>query len=95
MIGIRVPTGLLEKINALIDAEGVDRTTIILRALRYCVAVEGKVTTDNEYLNRINTIDQNVIDIASGVKDVQELKDLLMGQQRTINTLLHLIPKEE
>ncbi|MDV0442364.1 ribbon-helix-helix domain-containing protein [Methanorbis furvi] len=95
MIGIRVPTDLLDKINALKDAEGVDRTAIILRALRYWVSIEGKVTTDNEYLNRITSIDQNVTEVALGVKNMQELKDLVMEQQKTINTLLRLIPKEE
>ncbi len=93
MIGVRIPSDLLSKLDALKDEEGIDRTALILRALRYWVLIEGKVTADAEYLHRLAQIDASIAHISSGMEDVKQLKNMVSEQQQVINALVKLIPR--
>ena len=59
MVSLRIPSDLLKDLDAHREHECADRTTIILRALRYWLKIDGKVTTDNEILTRLSEIEQS------------------------------------
>lgn len=99
MVSLRIPSELLKDLDAHREQECADRTTIILRALRYWLKIDGKVTTDNEILTRLSEIEQNSKEIKNGFleyqEDVKDLKRIIAQQQATIDTLLRMIPKDK
>ena len=98
MIGLRIPIELLDKVDQLKEIEETDRTTIILNALRYWVKIEGKVTTDNEYLTRLKNLDENnsaLLKIAERHDaELAEMRKIIAQQSTTIDTLLEKIPRK-
>ena len=114
LVSVRLPIDLLKQLDELKVKEGRDRTAVIVQAVKYWVSVQGKITTDHEYLNRLRVLDENVESInvhlselnasiderLRDIRDensieIKELRGLLAEQQKTINTLLRMIPKEE
>lgn len=114
LISVRVPADLLQKLDVLKQEEMLDRSTLIVRALKYWVSVEGKITSDQEYLTRLKNIDQNIDEVNTQIQkftqdigeniaksteeylhEIKELRGLLSEQQKTINTLLRMIPKND
>ncbi|MCZ0859710.1 hypothetical protein O0S10_00535 [Methanocorpusculum sp. MG] len=93
MVGLRVPTDLLEKIDAQRGKESIDRSTFIIRALRYWTAVEGNITTDHEFMKRLEDIENNVNKITEDVNTIKQLYELSSDQQKAINALVKLLPK--
>ncbi|HJJ61991.1 MAG TPA: hypothetical protein O0X21_00765 [Methanocorpusculum sp.] len=99
MVSLRIPSDLLKDLDAHRERECTDRTTIILRALRYWLKIDGKITTDNEILTRLSEIEQNSKTITETFQeyqgDVKELKGIIAQQQATIDTLLRMLPKND
>lgn len=114
LVSVRLPVDLLKQLDELKVIEGRDRTAVIVQAVKYWVSIQGKITTDHEYLNRLGTLDENVDSINHHLSElntsiderlreirdensieIKELRGLLAEQQKTINTLLRMIPKEE
>lgn len=93
MVGLRVPSDLLEKIDAQRDKESIDRSAFIIRALRYWTSVEGHITTDHEYMKRLEDIENNVNKITEDVNAIRQLYELSSDQQKAINALVKLLPK--
>lgn len=92
MIGVRIPSDLLMKLDKLKDEEGIDRSALILRALRYWVSVNGKISTDAEYLNSIKKIEENVEIIQTDISDIKNLREQVSEQQKVIATLVKMLP---
>ena len=95
MIGIRIPTDLLEKIDRMKEEAGADRTTVILNALKYWVKTGGNVTSDAEYLTTIKMIATDLQSIMRNETEIEKLHNIIAEQQNTINSLLRLIPRNE
>ncbi|MCZ9312428.1 MAG: ribbon-helix-helix protein, CopG family [Methanocorpusculum sp.] len=114
LVSVRLPVDLLRQLDELKEKEGRDRTAVIVQAVKYWVSVDGKITTDHEYLARLGNLDQNIdcinqslTEIRTGFNDrlteikrenateLRELRSLLAEQQKTINILLRMIPKDE
>lgn len=93
MVGLRVPADLLEKIDAQRDKESIGRSSFIIRALRYWTSVEGPITTDHEYMKRLEDIENNVNKITEDVNAIRQLYELSSDQQKAINALVKLLPK--
>lgn len=101
-ISIRLPVDLLEDLEILKQRDGIDRSVLIIKALRYWVSVEGNISTDNEFVNQIHELKEaveifqkNISAVsASYEKETAENRQLLIEQQTTINTLLRMIAKE-
>lgn len=94
MIGLRIPSDLLIKIDKLKDDEGIDRTALVLRALRYWVSVGGKISTDAEYLNSIKNIEEKVETIQTDICDIKNLREQVAEQQKIISTLVKMLPEK-
>ena len=98
MVSLRIPSDLLKDLDAHREHECADRTTIILRALRYWLKIDGKVTTDNEILTRLSEIEQSSKEMKNSFLEYQgDIKDLIgiiAQQQATIDTLLRMLPKD-
>ena len=103
---VRFPADLLKKVDALKDRDGVDRTSIINRAVRYWVEVDGKVISDNEYqktianlIAKIQELKQSQTEVVGAnntiAAEIKEYRTLLTEQQKTINRLIELLAKEE
>lgn len=93
MVGLRIPTDLLEKIDAQRERESIDRSAFIIRALRYWTAIEGHITTDHEYMKRLEDIENNVNKITEDVNAIKQLYEISADQQKAINALVKLLPK--
>lgn len=93
MISIRIPSDLLTKIDMMKDKEGIDRTALIIRALRYWVAIEGNVTIDNEFLNRLDKLEKYMGTIANKINSETDLRDQVSEQEKVIGALVKMIPK--
>ena len=102
-ISMRMPKELVTKIDKLKEKEGVDRSAIINKAVRYWTDVAGNVTTDHEYLIRLQTIEENTTQLRNDLdkviqtseSDKRHLQDLINKQQDTIDTLLALLSKKD
>lgn len=106
-VSLRLPKDLATKVDYFKDKEGVDRSTIIIRALRYWLEVDGHVTTDHEFMKRLDTIEsesemlrktfqQNIEKTAVAFeKERQTYQELILKQQLTIDALLELVAKRE
>ena len=102
-ISIRLPLDLIDDLNKLKEKEQIDRSAIIVKALRYWVSVQGHVSEDNEYLNQIREIKTRQEEMKTQLdkmlmqyeNEARENRALLAEQQKTINTLLRMIPKED
>ncbi|HJK10107.1 MAG TPA: ribbon-helix-helix protein, CopG family [Methanocorpusculum sp.] len=106
-VSLRLPKDLATKVDYFKDKEGVDRSTIIIRALRYWLEVDGHVTTDHEFMKRLDTIEsesemlrktfqQNIEKTAVAFeKERQTYQELILKQQLTIDALLELVAKQE
>ena len=97
MVSLRIPSDLLKDLDAHREHECADRTTIILRALRYWLKIDGKVTTDYEILTRLSEIEQSSKEMKNSFLeyqgDIKDLKGIIAQQQATIDTLLRMLPK--
>lgn len=93
MISIRLPSDLLTQIDVLKEKEGIDRTALIIRALRYWVSIDGKITTDNEYLTRIDKLEKEMSIIAETIENERELKERISEQEKVIRVLMQMIQK--
>ena len=102
-ISIRLPVDLIDDLNKLKEKEQIDRSVIIVKAIRYWLSVDGNVSTDNEFLNQIREMKSELNEVKSLMgetishyeKESAEMRTLLTEQQKTINTLLRMMPKEE
>jgi metal-responsive CopG/Arc/MetJ family transcriptional regulator len=94
-VSLRLPKHLATKVDDFKEKDGTDRSVIILRALRYWLEVEGNVTTDNEFLNRLSHIETDLSDLKKNAdlfeKERQNYQEVILKQQNTIETLLGLI----
>lgn len=91
MISIRLPTDLLSQLDSLKEEEGIDRTALIIRALRYWVSVNGKVTTDNELLTRLDKIEKDTAIISEKIQSETDLRKQVNQQEQVIDALLKRI----
>ena len=66
-ISLRLPVDLIDELNKLKEKEQIDRSAIIVKALRYWISVGGNVSTDNEFLNQIREMKG----------EINELKNLM------------------
>lgn len=55
---MRMPKDLVVKVDALKKQEGVDRSVVINKAVRYWTEVGGNVTTDHQILVRLTCIEK-------------------------------------
>jgi len=102
-ISLRLPVDLIDDLNKLKEKEQIDRSAIIVRAIRYWLSVGGNVSTDNEFLNQIREMKSELNEVKNLMRDslshyekeAAEMRSLLAEQQKTINTLLRMMPKEE
>lgn len=96
-VSLRIPKELAVKIDYFKEKEGTDRSVIILRALRYWIEIDGNVTTDNEFLNRLEQIENNIGELKKIIerleRDKQKDQETILKQQNTIETLLELVKK--
>ena len=101
-VSVRFPAELLKKVDALKDIDGVDRTTVINRAVKYWADINGKVLADNEYLkkiqiltDKIDSLEKEQLEMAAtnnaAITEIREFRTLLMEQQKTINRLIEVI----
>jgi len=101
-ISIRLPVDLLNELESLKKRDGIDRSIIIVKALRYWVSVEGNVSTDNEFINQISEMKTEIGELKNSIselsktyeKETQENRQLIKEQQTTINTLLRMVSKD-
>ena len=102
-ISLRLPVDLIDDLNKLKEKEQIDRSAIIVKAIRYWISVGGNVSTDNEFLNQIREMKGEINELKNLMgemtshyeKESAEMRTLLAEQQKTINTLLRMMPKEE
>ena len=102
-ISLRLPVDLIDDLNKLKEKEQIDRSAIIVKAVRYWISVGGNVSTDNEFLNQIREMKSEINEVKNLMsetlshyeKEAAEMRTLLAEQQKTINTLLRMMPKEE
>ena len=100
---IQISKKLFIILNKLKEKEQIDRSAIIVKALRYWISVGGNVSTDNEFLNQIREMKSEISEVKNLMsetlshyeKETTEMRMLLAEQQKTINTLLRMMPKEE
>lgn len=95
MIGLRIPSDLLEKIDKLKNDEGIDRTALVLRALRYWVSVEGKVTSDAEYLTSMQKVQTGIESLQADLTEIKSLREQVAEQQKIIAALVKLLPNDK
>ena len=88
MISIRLPTDLLSQLDSMKEEEGIDRTALIVRALRYWVSVNGRVTTDNELLTRLDKIEREMAVISEKIQSETDLQKQVNQQEQVIDALL-------
>ena len=88
MISIRLPTDLLSQLDSMKEEEGIDRTALIIRALRYWVSVNGRVTTDNELLTRLDKIEKEMAVISEKIQSETDLQKQVNQQEHVIDALL-------
>ena len=88
MISIRLPTDLLSQLDSMKEEEGIDRTALIIRALRYWVSVNGRVTTDNELLTRLDKIEKEMAVISEKIQSETDLQKQVNQQEQVIDALL-------
>ena len=88
MISIRLPTDLLSQLDSMKEEEGIDRTALIVRALRYWVSVNGRVTTDNELLTRLDKIEKDMAVISEKIQSETDLRKQVNQQEQVIDALL-------
>ena len=99
---IRLPNDILSKVEQIQLRERTDRTSVIVKAVEYWVSVDGKATSDGEFLQRLDQMDTRIVDLTSLVKDseaeiiqlrqtIEDLKTLSMKQNTTIDFLVEKI----
>ena len=101
-ISLRLPANLIRELDQLKEKEGIDRSVIIVRALKYWVSVGGNITTDSEFLTLLHELQSEITSLRSSLESVtthyetesNTQREMLAEQQKTINTLLRMIPKE-
>ncbi len=101
-ISMRMPKDLVAKVDLLKEKEGVDRSAIINKAVRYWTEIEGIVTTDHQLLTRLTDIETNTSGLRCDIdnviqnlrKEKEQLQGLLEKQQNTIDTLLAMLAKK-
>ncbi len=98
-VSLRIPKELANKVDIFKEKEGTDRSVIILRALRYWLDVNGNVTTDNEFLNRLNNMESDLKELQNTITkmDIERAnyQETIKKQQVTIDTLLGMINKNK
>lgn len=102
-ISLRLPSGLIHDLDLLKEKEGLDRSAIIVRALKYWVSVQGNITTDAEFITLLKEMKTELASqkttLTNALEHYQEeittQRTLLAEQQKTINTLLRMLPKEK
>jgi len=103
-VSVRLPSELVKMVDVLKDREGIDRTAVINKAVRYWVEVDGKVLADNEYQNSLKNLSQKLENLEKSdesliksnkelADEIRELRGLLSEQQKTISQLIEIIAK--
>lgn len=95
MIGLRIPADLLAKIDKLKNDEGIDRTALVLRALRYWVSVEGKVISDTEYISSIRKVQEGIENLQEDMIEIKSLREQVAEQQKIIAALVKILPSDK
>lgn len=68
--------------------EEIDRTSLILRALRYWISVDGKISNDAEFVNSVvknisSDINKIQADIEEIIEEIKQLRAQVAERQRT------------
>lgn len=64
---MRMPKDLVTKVDALKEKEGVDRSAIINKAVRYWTEIEGNITTDHQILSRLDSIETTTTELRGDI----------------------------
>lgn len=91
MISIRLPVDLLTQLDKIKENEGIDRTALIIRALKYWVSVNGRITTDNELLTRLDKIETEMSIISEKIRSETDLRKQINQHEQVIDALLKRI----
>ena len=102
-ISLRLPVSLLQELDALKEKEELDRSVIIVKALKYWTSVGGNVTTDAEYITLLQEMKNEIAELKTTLttsihhyeNEIETQRSLLAEQQKTITTLLRMLPKKE
>jgi len=102
-ISLRLPASMIKELDQLKEKEGTDRTVVIVRALKYWIRVEGNITTDAEYLNRLTQMETELAEVRDSLakitaqyeEEAAAKREIISELQKTINTLLRMLPKDE
>lgn len=103
---VRIPSEIDDKLEKILEREHVPKTSLIIKAVEYFVATDGKLTSDGEYIKNIKTIEQNFKNLNDTLKEQNaridslqnELKELRCAneqQNSVIEKLISLIPRGE
>lgn len=101
-ISMRMPKDLVIKVDALREKEGVDRSAIINKAVRYWTEIDGMVVTDHQILSRLSEIELNTTELRGDIdkvihdfrKEKDQMQELVRKQQDTIDILLDMLSKK-
>lgn len=94
-ISLRLPSDLIAGLDKLREKERTDRTHLIVKAIEYWIQVEGKVTSDGEYLQKIAEIETHLSSIKQVLmrnqEEIERLQKIIEIQNTTIDTLVSKI----
>ena len=98
-ISIRLPIDLINQLNEFKEKIQVDRSAVIIKAVRYWLSVEGNVSTDNEYITqikdmslKIDNLTKTINDLSTKCNELSDFRELLSDQQNTIHALVKVLP---
>lgn len=102
-ISVRLPVEVLHRLDEMKEKEGTDRSAIIARAVKYWVSVDGNITTDAEYLTRLDEIEKRMdgmMEVIQKLLDYREMESkeqraMLAEQQKMTLALLKMREREE
>ncbi|MDE2546114.1 MAG: hypothetical protein O0W99_04875 [Methanocorpusculum sp.] len=102
-ISLRLPAAMIKELDHLKDQEGSERTAVMVRALNYLISGEGNITSDAEYLNRLTQMETELADVRDSLakitaqyeEEAVAKREIISELQKTINTLLRMLPKED
>lgn len=101
---VRIPVEIDNKLEKILEREHVPKTSLIIKAVEYFVAVDGNLTSDGEYIKNIKTVEQDFQNINNTLKEqsiridalqteLKELRSVTEKQNSVIEKLISLIPR--
>ena len=98
-ISIRLPLDLINQLNEFKEKNEIDRSAIIIKAVRYWLSVGGNVSTDNEYITQIKEMSLKIENLTKTIEslsakcdELSDFRELLSDQQNTIHALVKVLP---